>query len=453
MAGGAALLFQSKHVAHTALFAQAINLVAWPALETAAATTHATYINLTAAAASLPEDDLAEAAQLLEDARSKLASIRRELAVATAQWRNGTLDQASFAAISQETKVAAADLAAKVASADATLSFLSAAAAAIDPDELYATLSTPLAAIASALALSTSAPAAAVLHGCPLGADAFRVFVQQASKLVSYVAPPDLSTGLEDALTPLSPQRRRWVRSALDAAAAFAGYTIARRAKAAAATLSAAALGASALVSAARGAGGDSLLLSALTAANDNLPADLKLPAPVVADGDGDEEAHAWCDAAWQQIRLLLVAWGVCMRAHAHNAHDSRSPPRALRTQTSAEPPGEVFFAHHLCSWSRPGPAATACLPSHLGSSPSGAVPAHLGRPAPAARAAAHLAVAPPRRLVGCPQRRQRGERRDAVHPAACHQRVGPGACQERVGQPGDGRLGRPPTCGEGGCL
>ena len=97
------------------------------------------------------------------------------------------------------------------------------------------------------------------------------------------------------------------------------GYTIARRAKAAAATLSAAALGASALVSAARGTGGDTLLLGVLTAANDNLPADLQLSVPTAA-ADGDEEARAWCDAVWQQIRLLLVAWGVRTRTRAHNA-------------------------------------------------------------------------------------------------------------------------------------
>lgn len=307
LSGGSALLFQAKHVKHTALFAQAVNLVAWPAVETAADSIRIMYANLTAAAASLPAEDLDEAQVLLAEAKAHLMHVRRNLAVATDQWHNGTLDKATFAKITAEAKLAAAEYAGKVATADATLSFVSAAAAAVDPAELYATLSTPLAAIASALALSTSTPAAAVLHGCPLGADALRVLISQASRLAQHMMPAESSLRIEDALAPLAPQRRKWARTALDAAAAFAGYVIARRAKAAAATLSAAALGASALVSAARGLGGDALLL----AANEALPEQFQQP---ILGGDSaseSDDAEAWCEVAWQQIRVLLVAAGL----------------------------------------------------------------------------------------------------------------------------------------------
>ena len=97
----------------------------------------------------------------------------------------------------------------------------------------------------------------------------------------------------------------KWARTALDAAAAFAGYVIARRAKAAAAT-SAAALGASACLCRAR-LGGDALLL----AANEALPEQFQQP---ILGGDSaseSDDAEAWCEVAWQQIRVLLVAAGL----------------------------------------------------------------------------------------------------------------------------------------------
>ena len=101
LSGGSALLFQAKHVKHTALFAQAVNLVAWPAVETAADSIRIMYANLTAAAASLPAEDLDEAQVLLAEAKAHLMHVRRNLAVATDQWHNGTLDKATFAKITR----------------------------------------------------------------------------------------------------------------------------------------------------------------------------------------------------------------------------------------------------------------------------------------------------------------------------------------------------------------
>ena len=317
MVGGSALLFNSKHCKHTALFAQAINLVAWSSIENAYGALSHTYARLADAAASLPDHDLAEASALLDSAKVQLTTARRSLAAATAQWRNGTLDKAEFARLASEEKAAIAKLAAEVATADATLSFLGAAAAIVDPAELYATLSTPLAAVASALALSTSAPAAAVLHGCPLGAGASRMLLHQMSHALGYMS---ASIGIEEAMAPMAPQRRRWARAALDAAAAFVGYTLARQAKAAAATLSAASLGASGLVSAARGLGADAVVRDAVEAGCAQLPAlgvlwpsllEGMVPAQEAEGAGGDGAWSVWLESCWEQVHLALVVMGV----------------------------------------------------------------------------------------------------------------------------------------------
>ena len=319
--GGAALLLESKHCKHTALFMQAVNLVAWPAIETASVTLGAAWANVTVAANSLSEEEKQEAEVELLRVRALLSSTRQTMAETMARWRNGTLDSAAFAYEMKYHQASAAALAKAIASADSTLSFVAAAAQQVDPMELYATLSTPLAALASSLALSTSASAAAILNGCPLGADVSRVAFSQASALAARFAPPMTMASLEDAFTPLSAQKRRWALAALDAASAAVGYIIARKAKATAATLAAAALGATALVSSARRLGGDSLVLEAYAVAKENgvaewLPFDLEWPPAADAlaspgDDSGTRALETWLDASWQQLRLVLIVVGL----------------------------------------------------------------------------------------------------------------------------------------------
>ena len=77
--GGSALLFNSKHCKHTALFAQAINLVAWSSIENAYGALSHTYARLADAGISAGSR-FGEASALLDSAR---CSSRRHDAV----WR------------------------------------------------------------------------------------------------------------------------------------------------------------------------------------------------------------------------------------------------------------------------------------------------------------------------------------------------------------------------------
>ena len=301
--GGFALLLQAKHVKHTVLFAQAVRFVAAPALADAAHALSLIWSNLTAAAASLPPVDLAEADVLLRNAKRQLSETRRTMAEATAGWRNGTLDQKSFSNEISQAKSSAAALASQIAHADATLSFVAAAMRRVDAVELYSTLSTPLAAIATALTLSTTSSATAVLHGCPLGADLSRVLLTQLSHFTHHVMPPSMAHGLEDAITPLSPEKRQWALTAVDASAGMVGYFLARRAKGAAATLSAVALGAATLVSSARAVGFDTLLTTLLVGGKaDETPESETASWFFLASvAKNDAGTSAWSEARWQQ--------------------------------------------------------------------------------------------------------------------------------------------------------
>jgi uncharacterized membrane protein YgcG len=322
-AAGTTLLLQAKHVKHTVLFAQAVRLLAAPALADAATSVLQTWSNLTAAAASLPSTEVAEAESILKAATQQLSETRVAMADATARWRDGTLDAKQFSTEMSRAKTKAADLASMIASADATVSFAAAVMGRVDPRELYKTLSTPLAAMASALALSTSSSAAAVLHGCPLGAEISRVVATQVSRVASVAGPARLARGLEDVVAPLSPHKRLWALTAVDAGAAMVGYLFARRAKGVAATLSAVAFGASLIVSAARTAGFDALLIGddeGKTAA-ECAPSGWSLWSFGGArePGEDEQEREGRLEARWQQVRLLLVGLGLLYQACSHS--------------------------------------------------------------------------------------------------------------------------------------
>jgi hypothetical protein len=96
---------------------------------------------------------------------------------------------------------------------------------------------------------------------------------------------------------------RKWMGTGLDLVGAWIGYLVASRAKAAAATLSATALGASAIVSAARAAGLDSMAvaLTVVSAADE----------AGHADTEAEPDADAALDSRWHQIRLALICLGL----------------------------------------------------------------------------------------------------------------------------------------------
>jgi hypothetical protein len=304
LAGGLWLLLHAKHCKHVVLFAQAVQLLAWPALVNSGVGLREAWSNLTEAAATVPPDQLASAALLYANTRSQYEETRRAMAAATAAWRNGTLDYSTFSQEMRAARATAAELARKAATADAALSFASAAAARIDPSALYSSLSVSASALASALAISTSRPAAALLNGASLGADASNVIVTQLGEWQPFVL-------LEETFAPLSSEKRRWARSLVDCMAAALCAVLARRARGAAATLSASALGASAVVDAARHLGWDRHLKE-LVGALCTLGIMPMGVAEEIGGADGADAAEDEFRLAffWQQVRLVLLAFG-----------------------------------------------------------------------------------------------------------------------------------------------
>ena len=307
---GAVLLSSSKHFAHTVLLLQTIRTVAWPSMQRAATELSAVVERTRVALALVPPEELADARKRLAAAQAEYSELVRAWATARAQWRNGTLDEKGLEEVLLKGKQSAARLALQAQNADAALSSLSAVAASVEPSELYMTLSTPLAALASAVTISTSASATAVVHGVSLGADARRFLGMMLA--TTALSEDVLGTALGGShFSQLSPLKRKWAVAALDGAGGFVGFLVgfvgflggfvgflvARRAKAAAATLSAAVLGATAFVGGLREIGGDAVLLQ-------------------LTGGVAAEEAKL--EADWQIVLVLLVV--------AALLHQMRSP-------------------------------------------------------------------------------------------------------------------------------
>jgi len=293
---GAVLLSSSKHFAHTVLLLQTIRTVAWPSMQRAATELSAVVERTRVALARVPPEELAEARKRLASAQAEYSELVRALATARAQWRTGTLNEKGLEEVLLKGKQSVARLALQAQNADAALSSLSAVAASVEPSELYMTLSTPLAALASAVTISTSASAAAVVHGVSLGADARRFLGTMLA--TSALSEDALGTALVGShFSQLSPLKRKWAGAALDGAGGLVGFLVARRAKAAAATLSAAVLGATAFVGGLREIGGDVVFLQ-------------------LTGGMAAEEAKL--EADWQIVLVLLVV--------AALLHQMRSP-------------------------------------------------------------------------------------------------------------------------------
>jgi hypothetical protein len=293
---GAVLLSWSKHFAHTVLLLQTIRTVAWPSMQRAATELSAVVERTRVALARVPPEELAEARKRLASAQAEYSELVRALATARAQWRTGTLDEKGLEEVLLKGKQSVARLALQAQNADAALSSLSAVAASVEPSELYMTLSTPLAALASAVTISTSASAAAVVHGVSLGADARRFLCTMLA--TTALSEDALGTALVGShFSQLSPLKRKWAGAALDGAGGLVGFLVARRAKAAAATLSAAVLGATAFVGGLREIGGDAVFLQ-------------------LTGGMAAEEAKL--EADWQIVLVLLVV--------AALLHQMRSP-------------------------------------------------------------------------------------------------------------------------------
>ena len=249
--GGLALCFYGKHLRLTVLFVQALRVVAGPVVSRLQA-------ELIAAWAAAPAMDEAEARKLLEDSRVALAALRDSARVAL-----HTDERHKLAAL----RAAAARLAHEAGAAHAALSGLSTLAAAVDPVALQGGVAALLAATAAAWGAATQSSAGSVLSGANLGADAGALLGRLAQPALDWAheahlaAGERLAAGLEGASTGagsgegllssvaasylhLPPQLRRWVDAGARAGAGAAGWLLMRRAKAAATTCAAAALGA-----------------------------------------------------------------------------------------------------------------------------------------------------------------------------------------------------------------
>lgn len=317
---GVLLLTSGKHFRHTVLLLQTIRAVAWPSLMRAASELSVMLDRTRAAVAAVSPEEMQDARRRLAMAKDEYSTLARAAAAARAQWRNGTLDERGLSDALRSGKQAAARLAAQAEGANAALSGLSAAAATIEPSELYAALSAPLAALGTAVTVSTSASAVAIVHGVSIGSDARRMFGQLVAAR-SLTSGDDADEGARSwaaswAALPrswlarvrpseLSPLQSRWSAAALDALASAAGVLLAARAKGAAATLSASELGASAVVAGARGLGFDAVMLA-------------------VTGGAAEEDADL--DAEWQLVVALFVALSA-----VHQLRSPRSLPLLLR--------------------------------------------------------------------------------------------------------------------------
>ena len=127
------------------------------------------------------------------------------------------------------------------------------------------------------------------MNGCSIGIDANELLLPQ---LVQWLPPVHGALPLPSmAFDTLPPYKQRWASAACSAAAAAFGFLLARRAKAAAAVVSAVSVGARLIVSATRSVAGSDVFV-----------------ANALGSGSVEEEE---LEAAWRGMLLVLVSVGL----------------------------------------------------------------------------------------------------------------------------------------------